>query len=78
VSQKGILAIGSDTTGAVLATACLAYLKGATSRLDDQTTQELVAAIKRASQGAELNLSDKDWTRLADAALTIGSEALDR
>jgi hypothetical protein len=78
VGQKGNLAIGPDTTGAVLATACLAYLKGATTKLDDQTTQELVAAIKKASQGAELHLSDKDWTRLADAALTIGSEALDR
>ena len=72
------MAIGQDTTGAALASACLEYLKGATSRFDDQTTQELVAAIKKASQGAELNLSDKDWTRLADAALTIGSGALDR
>jgi hypothetical protein len=72
------VAIGQDTTGAALASACLEYLKGATSRFDDQTTQELVAAIKKASQGAELNLSDKDWTRLADAALTIGSGALDR
>lgn len=78
VSQKGILTVGPDTTGSVLATACLAYLKSETSRLDEQTTQELIAAIKKASQGAELNLSDKDWTRLADAALTIGSEALDR
>lgn len=78
MSQKGILAIGPDTTGGELAVACLAYLRGATSRLDDQTTQELVAAIKKASQGEELNLSEKDWTRLADAALTIGSEALDR
>lgn len=78
MSQKGFVAIGQDTTGAVLASACLDYLKGATSRFDDQTTQELVAAIKKASQGAELNLSDKDWTRLADAALTIGSGALDR
>ena len=78
MSQKGFVAIGQDTTGAALASACLEYLKGATSRFDDQTTQELVAAIKKASQGAELNLSDKDWTRLADAALTIGSGALDR
>ncbi len=78
MSQKGSVALSPDTTGAMLAIACLAYLKGATARLDDQTTQELVAAIKKASQGAELNLSDKDWTRLADAALTIGSEALDR
>ena len=78
MSQKGSVALSPDTTGAELATACLAYLKGATARFDDQTTQELVAAIKKASQGAELNLSDKDWTRLADAALTIGSEALDR
>ena len=78
MSQKGFVAIGKDTTGAALASACLEYLKGATSRFDDQTTQELVAAIKKASQGAELNLSDKDWTRLADAALTIGSGALDR
>lgn len=72
------MTIGPDTTGSVLTKACLAYLKSESSRLDDQTTQELVAAIKKASQGAELNLSDKDWTRLADAALTIGSEALDR
>lgn len=78
MSQKGIFAIGPDTTGAVLAKACLDYLKSATSRLDEQTTQELVSAIKGASQGTELNFSDKDWTRLADAALTIGSEALDR
>lgn len=78
MSQKGFMALSPDTTGAVLAATCLAYLKGATARLDDQTTEELVAAIKKASQGAELNLSDKDWTRLADAALTIGSEALDR
>lgn len=78
MSQKGFVALTPDTTGAVLAEASLAYLKGATARLDGQTTQELVAAIKKASQGAELNLSDKDWTRLADAALTIGSEALDR
>lgn len=72
------MAVSPDTTGAMLTPACLEYLKGATSRLDEKTTQELVAAIKKASQGAELNLSDKDWTRLADAALTIGSEALDR
>jgi hypothetical protein len=78
VSQKGFAALGQDTTGAALASACLEYLKGATSRFDDQTTQELVAAIKKASQGAELDLSHKDWTRLADAALTIGSGALDR
>ncbi len=78
MSQKGFVVLSPDTSGSVLATACLAYLKSATSRLDDRTTQELVAAIKKASQGAELNLSDKDWTRLADAALTIGSEALDR
>lgn len=78
MSQKGIPAIGPDATGGDLAVACLAYLRGATSRLDDQTTLELVAAIKKASQGEELNLSEKDWTRLADAALTIGSEALDR
>ena len=78
MSQKGILAIGPDTTGGELAVACLAYLRGATSRLDDQTTQELVSAIKKASLDTELSLSEKDWTRLADAALTIGSEALDR
>lgn len=78
MGQKGFVVLSPDTSGAVLSAACLAYLKSATSRLDDQTTQELVAAIKKASQGAELNLSDKDWTRLSDAALTIGSEALDR
>lgn len=72
------MTLSPETTGLTLATACLAYLKGATTRLDDQTTQELVAAIKNASQGAELKLSDRDWARLADAALTIGSEALDR
>jgi hypothetical protein len=78
VSQKGFVALDQDTTGAVLASACLEYLKDATSRFDERTTQELVGAIKKASQGAELSLGDKDWTRLADAALTIGSEALDR
>ena len=78
MSQKGALAIGQDTTGSDLTSACLEYLKEMTSRLDDQTTQELVSAIKKASLDTELNLSEKDWTRLADAALTIGSEALDR
>ena len=78
MSQKGALAIGQDTTGSDLTSACLAYLKERTSRLDDQTTQELVSAIKKASLDTELSLSEKDWTRLADAALTIGSEALDR
>ena len=76
--QNGFVAIDQNTTGAELASACLEYLKDATSRFDNQTTQELVGAIKDASHGAELNLSDKDWTRLADAALTIGSGALDR
>ena len=78
MSQKGALAIGQDTTGSDLTSACLEYLKERTSRLDDQTTQELVSAIKKASLDTELSLSEKDWTRLADAALTIGSEALDR
>jgi len=78
VSQKGMLVLKPNTDGAMLSSACLAYLKSVTSRLDAQTTNELVKAIIKASHGTELNLSEKDWIRLADAALTIGSDALDR
>jgi hypothetical protein len=78
VSQKGLLVLKPNTDGAMLSSACLAYLKSVTSRLDAQTTNELVKAIIKASHGTELNLSEKDWIRLADAALTIGSDALDR
>ncbi len=78
MSQKGLLVLKPNTDGAMLSSACLAYLKSVTSRLDAQTTNELVKAIIKASHGTELNLSEKDWIRLADAALTIGSDALDR
>ena len=78
MSQKGLLVLNPNTDGAMLSSACLAYLKSVTSRLDAQTTTELVSAIVQASHGTELTLSEKDWTRLADAALTIGSDALDR
>jgi len=78
VSQKGLLVLKPNTDGSMLSSACLAYLKSVTSRLDAQTTNELVAAIIKASHGTEFNLSEKDWIRLADAALTIGSDALDR
>lgn len=78
MSQKGMLVLKPNTDGAMLSSACLAYLKSVTSRLDAQTTNELVKAIIKASHGTELNLSEKDWIRLADAALTIGSDALDR
>jgi hypothetical protein len=70
--------LGADTTGAMLSSACLAYLKSVTANLDNQTTIELISAIKKASHGTEMDLSEKDWIRLADAALTIGSDALDR
>jgi hypothetical protein len=73
-----MLVLKPNTDGAMLSSACLAYLKSVTSRLDAQTTNELVKAIIKASHGTELNLSEKDWIRLADAALTIGSDALDR
>ena len=67
-----------QTTGADLAAAFQVYLAEATAHLETQTTLELISAIKASSSTSELGLSEKDWERLANAALTIGSQAIDR
>ena len=72
------LASGNPVQGSDLGKHALAYLKETTSHLEDATTRGLVSSIRLASAGQTLPLSDSEWVRLADAALTIGSGALDR
>lgn len=66
------------TTGAEVAEAQLNYLKDRSVQLEEKTTLELIGAIKSASQGHSIGLTERDWVRLADAALTIGAGAIDR
>jgi hypothetical protein len=70
--------LSSETTGADLAQNCLTYLKENTSKFESQTTVELIRAIKASSGDFIFDFSERDWARLADAALAIGSGALDR
>ncbi len=78
MSEMDRLSLGSATTGADIAQSCLAYLRENTAKLETQTTLELIQAIKGSSRNFKLDFGDRDWVRLADAALTIGSEAMDR
>ena len=72
------LTLNPLTTGAEVAEANLDYLKDRSVQLEAKTTLELIGAIKNASQGHSINLTERDWVRLADAALTIGAGAIDR
>jgi hypothetical protein len=72
------LELSAATRGSDLQKHALAYLKLQTERLEEETTQELVRAIRLASPGQVLPLAESEWVRLSDAALTIGSNALDR
>jgi predicted DNA binding CopG/RHH family protein len=66
------------TTGKDLADAHLEYLKSTVETMTERTVSELIAALKSSSGSTLIDMSEHQWEQLANAALTIGSFAIDK
>ena len=77
-SQTEPFLLGPDTTGRDLAEAHLRYLKATVDELAERTVNELIDALKASSAPTNVEMSDDQWRQLANAALTIGTLAIDK
>jgi hypothetical protein len=66
------------TTGREIADAHLEYLKTTVETMTERTVNELIAALKSSSGSTLIDMSDDQWEQLANSALTIGSQAIDK
>ena len=66
------------TTGREIADAHLEYLKTTVEAITERTVNELIAALKSSSGSTLIDMTDDQWEQLANAALTIGSFAIDK
>ena len=66
------------TTGRDIADAHLEYLKTTVETMTERTVNELIAALKSSSGSTLVDMTDDQWEQLANAALTIGSFAIDK
>jgi hypothetical protein len=66
------------TTGREIADAHLEYLKTTVETMTERTVNELIAALKSSSGSTLVDMTDDQWEQLANAALTIGSFAIDK
>lgn len=77
-SQIEPFPLKSDTTGRDLAEAHLRYLKSTVDELAERTVAQLIQALKSSSGQTLDDISDDRWKGMANAALTIGSQAIDK
>ena len=67
-------------TGYLLPRELLAYLNWEGTSIENQNRERIVDALREIIGGSydPSKISARDWERLAEATLTIGSKALDR
>jgi len=70
--------LNATTSGRDVAEAHLDYLKSTVEGLTRHTVSELIVALKSSSGSTLIDMSDDQWEQLANAALTIGSFAIDK